>query len=195
MKNILFPNKIQPMYPISQYIIDTTLRDGEQAPGVVFSLEEKINIASFLDCTGIPELELGMPALSREESVAIGILCSYGFNFKKLIWARSLKADIDKSINCGADGVHISFPVSDLMMRLTCKTTKTVLRDVRSLIKYASGLFSYVTVSAQMLSMFDQCVVILRLDFVILVHMISAPDVVYNLYHCSITLIPMVPVH
>ncbi len=149
MKNILFPNKIQPMYPISQYIIDTTLRDGEQAPGVVFSLEEKINIASFLDCTGIPELELGMPALSREESVAIGILCSYGFNFKKLIWARSLKADIDKSINCGADGVHISFPVSDLMMRLTCKTTKTVLRDVRSLIKYASGLFSYVTVGAQ----------------------------------------------
>ena len=47
------------------YFIDTTLRDGEQAPGLVFSLKQKMVLCELLDKAGIPELEVGMPAMSN----------------------------------------------------------------------------------------------------------------------------------
>ena len=56
------------------HIIDTTLRDGEQAAGVVFSLEEKMQIASLLEKAGVPELEIGMPAISSEKKNNIKVL-------------------------------------------------------------------------------------------------------------------------
>ena len=60
------------------HIIDTTLRDGEQAPGVVFSIQEKLKIAALLDKTGIPELEIGMPAISDSEAEDARIICMNG---------------------------------------------------------------------------------------------------------------------
>ena len=80
---------------ISLHIIDTTLRDGEQAPGVVFSLQEKLRIAEMLDSIGIPEVEIGMPAISEKEAEETRILCTSGFNFKSLGWCRATKRDID----------------------------------------------------------------------------------------------------
>src|SRR5659263_4309 len=76
------------------YFIDTTLRDGEQAPGVVFYLAEKIRIASLLDKIGIPELEIGTPAMGKNEIYDIQAICDLGFNFKTLSWCRAVKNDI-----------------------------------------------------------------------------------------------------
>lgn len=73
------------------YFIDTTLRDGEQAAGVVFSFEDKMKIAAMLDDIGIPEIEIGTPAMGEHEIDEIRQLCQIGFHFKTLSWARAQK--------------------------------------------------------------------------------------------------------
>jgi homocitrate synthase NifV len=94
------------------YFIDTTLRDGEQAPGVVFSTAEKIRIAALLDSIGVPEIEIGTPAMGEKEVEDIKSIISLGFKFKTLAWCRATKNDIRAAAEAGTNGVHLSFPVS-----------------------------------------------------------------------------------
>ncbi|MDD3078361.1 MAG: pyruvate carboxyltransferase [Paludibacter sp.] len=131
------------------YFIDTTLRDGEQAAGVVFSLAEKIRIADMLDSTGIPEIEIGIPAMGEKEIRDIRQICSMGFDFKTLSWCRANKNDILNATKAGTDGVHLSFPVSSLLMNSMNKSPEWVMQQFREIINYASGLFQYVTIGAQ----------------------------------------------
>lgn len=131
------------------YFIDTTLRDGEQAPGVVFSLQEKIRIAALLDEAGIPELETGTPAIGDEEAANIRTLCHIGFKFKTLSWSRANRNDILLARKAGTDGVHISFPVSPLLMKLMGKNENWVMKNLYELTDFAASRFGYVTVGAQ----------------------------------------------
>lgn len=131
------------------HIIDTTLRDGEQAAGVVFSLEEKMQIAFLLDKAGVPELEIGMPAISKEEKKNITVLVHAGFSFDCLAWCRATYNDIDEAADTGAQGVHLSFPVSPIHLKALRKDEKWVMTQLREMINYASGSFRYVTIGAQ----------------------------------------------
>lgn len=131
------------------YFIDTTLRDGEQAPGVVFTLPEKIRIAAMLDGAGVPELELGAPAMGENEISDIQTICQLGFGFKTLSWCRATKRDIRLAARTGTSGVHLSFPVSDILLKAMGKDKKWVLNQVQDLIAFASTMFPYVTVGAQ----------------------------------------------
>jgi len=133
----------------SPYFIDTTLRDGEQSPGVVFSLQEKIRIAALLNRAGIPEIEIGTPAMGETEIRDIRTICGMGFNFKTLSWCRATKNDIRSASRAGTNGVHISFPVSTLLMNAMGKNPAWVIQQVKELIDFATPMFGYVTIGAQ----------------------------------------------
>ncbi|NJD91050.1 MAG: homocitrate synthase [Geobacter sp.] len=97
-------------------IDDTTLRDGEQTAGVVFSLREKLAIARMLDAIGVQEIECGIPAMGEEEQAGIRKLVDLGLNARLMTWNRALVPEIEASITCGVQAVDISLSVSDQMI-------------------------------------------------------------------------------
>ena len=131
------------------YFIDTTLRDGEQAPGVVFSSAEKLRIAALLDGAGVPELEVGMPAMGKAEMESIRTICGMGFGFKTLVWCRATEEDLLMARKTGANGVHLSFPVSEILMKALGKDRSWVFSKMQKLLGQALNSFDYVTVGAQ----------------------------------------------
>jgi homocitrate synthase NifV len=98
----------------SVVIDDTTLRDGEQTAGVVFTLEEKLTIAKMLDEIGVGELECGIPAMGTEEMAGVKALVDLGLNARLITWNRAVKSDIQASIDSGVTSVDISLSVSDI---------------------------------------------------------------------------------
>lgn len=120
------------------YINDTTLRDGEQAAGIAFGLEEKVAIAKFLDAIGVHELEVGIPAMGQEEAKAIRAIVDLGLNAHLLGWNRAVLSDIQASIHCGLKRVHISIPVSDIQIQVKFQGRwVTMLEHLRDAIRFA----------------------------------------------------------
>jgi hypothetical protein len=111
---------------ITPYIIDTTLRDGEQAPGVVFSPSEKLHIAQLLDKLGIEEIEAGSPFVHESEIKTIKSIVNSGFKYRISCWSRARFDDIDTALKTGAEGINISFPVSDIQLSAIGKNRKWV---------------------------------------------------------------------
>lgn len=132
-----------------KHIIDTTLRDGEQAAGVVFSLSEKMKIAAMLSAAGVPELEIGTPASSTAEIEEMRAIASAGFSFDTLAWCRAVKSDVDAAAKTGANGISISFPISDILLNAMDKSRAWVMQNLSELAEYARGYFKYVAVGAQ----------------------------------------------
>ena len=143
---------------MNQVIInDTTLRDGEQAAGVAFNLEEKVAIAKFLDAIGIPEIEVGIPAMGEEETFAIAAIANLNLRAKLLGWNRAVISDIQASIACGLKRVHIAIPISGI--QITAKfhgQWRVTLQKLRDTIHFALDNGLWVAVGGEDSSRADE---------------------------------------
>ena len=110
-------------------IDDTTLRDGEQTAGVVFSRREKIAIARMLDSIGVQEIECGIPAMGKEEQAGIRSLVDLGLNARLITWNRALVPEIKASIACGVQAVDISLSVSDQMIVHKLRKSRDAVKE------------------------------------------------------------------
>lgn len=131
-------------------IVDTTLRDGEQAARVVFSAQEKRDIAIALDKMGIPWIEAGTPAMGREEQEAMRGILAKPLRAVAFSWNRALKEDIAASVSCGFSYLHISVPVSDLHIHQKLKKSREwVLEQLKQSILFARSFGCAVSVGAE----------------------------------------------
>jgi homocitrate synthase NifV len=94
-------------------INDTTLRDGEQTPGVAFTKAEKIAIAVALDTAGIDEIEAGTPAMGEVEEEAIAGVVEAVRSARVAAWCRMTEEDVAAALRSKVRHVNLSVPMSD----------------------------------------------------------------------------------
>jgi len=119
-------------------IVDTTLRDGEQKPGIAFSINDKIQIAKYVDEMEVYQIEAGVPAMGGEEKRSVEKIVSLGLKSKVSSWNRMNTRDIQNSIDCGVDIIHISIPTSDIQLNSKlAKDKKWIMYNMEKNINFA----------------------------------------------------------
>jgi homocitrate synthase NifV len=119
-------------------INDSTLRDGEQAPGVSFTLDEKLAIALALEDAGVDEIEAGTPAMGYREVSEIAAIGGALHRAEPIAWCRMTRTDVDAARRTGLQRVNLSIPVSDIQMQAKLNVDRAgVLRRIRDVISYA----------------------------------------------------------
>ncbi len=121
---------------------DTTLRDGEQAVGVVFDPEEKFEIACALAELGVGRIEAGFPRVSEADSQAVKRIVDAGLSSEIWGFSRAVKADIDALIELGIRQALIEISTSDIKIAAYGFTREVVLQRIRDAVRHAvdSGL-------------------------------------------------------
>ena len=139
------------------YIVDTTLRDGEQTAGVVFANDEKIAIASMLSELGVDLLEVGIPTMGGDEKEAIKKIVKRNLKSSIMAWNRAVITDIEQSIDCGVDAVAISISVSDIHIKHKLKTSREwVIENMVKSVEFAKKNGLYVSVNGEDASRADK---------------------------------------
>ena len=105
-------------------IFDTTLRDGEQTPGVSLTPNEKLEIALKLDELGVDVIEAGSAITSKGEREGIKLITKQNLNAEICSFVRALPVDIDYALECDVDSVHLVVPTSEIHMKYKLKKTK-----------------------------------------------------------------------
>jgi homocitrate synthase NifV len=111
------------------FIVDTTLRDGEQTPGLSFSLKQKIEIARIMDAAEIFQIEAGVPAGGVTQIQAISEIKDNVTKAFVSSWNRLNEKDVETALRLNTDILHISVPASDIQIEYKLKTTKIKLTE------------------------------------------------------------------
>ena len=147
--NVLFASNLR--------FLDTTLRDGEQTPGVSLNTVEKFEIASRLSDIGVDVIEAGSAAASDGEREAIRRIADSGLNAEICTFVRALHVDIDYAADCNVDSIHLVVPVSDLhIAKKMRKTRDEVVAMAMNAVEYAKGRGLIVELSGEDASRADQ---------------------------------------
>lgn len=125
-----FNQSVDLKFPPDITIYDTTLRDGEQTPGVCLRTPEKVKIARKLDELKIHQIEAGFPVVSREEKKSVKTIIKEDLNADILVLSRTKKEDIDTAIDCGVDGIITFMGVSDLHLKHKLKMSQEEILNV-----------------------------------------------------------------
>lgn len=104
-------------FPKEIKIHDITLRDGEQQAGVVFNKDEKVEIAEKLAEVGVHRIEVGMPAVSKQDELAIKQVVKMGFDAEIFCFSRCMIDDVKRALDCGVDGIVIEIPSSEHIIK------------------------------------------------------------------------------
>ena len=147
--NVLFVKNLR--------FLDTTLRDGEQTPGVSLNPEKKFEIANKLADIGIDVIEVGSAAASEGERDSIRLISDAGLSAEICTYVRALHHDIDFAADYGADSVHLVVPVSDLhIIKKMRKTREQVAKMAYDAVEYAKSRGLIVELSGEDASRADQ---------------------------------------
>ena len=131
-------------------IYDTTLRDGEQTPGVSLSPDQKLAIAKKLDALGVDAIEAGFPIISEGESKAVKIITQEGLSAEICGLARTSTKDIDAAVDSGLDYIHAFIATSDIHLKYKLKITREeALEKAVKAVEYAKSRGLQVEFSAE----------------------------------------------
>ena len=133
------PNVLKEFHlPETITIYDSTLRDGEQMPGVCFTPEQKLQLACKLDAMGVPEIEAGFPAVSKTEQSTIKTIANEGLKAKILVLSRLKQEDIDAARAVDADLVLLFIASSPLHLQYKLHRSEHEIKQlVQESIEYA----------------------------------------------------------
>ncbi|NLX50270.1 MAG: 2-isopropylmalate synthase [Methanospirillum sp.] len=121
-------------------VFDTTLRDGEQTPGVSFRQDHKFAIATQLSEAGVHAIEAGFPASSPAEFESVKAIASMNLKADVCGLARMLKGDVDACLDAGVDLVHVFIPTSEIQRVHTIrKSPEEVVATTREIVGYVRG--------------------------------------------------------
>nr|WP_157197279.1 (R)-citramalate synthase [Methanohalobium evestigatum] len=112
--------------------LDTTLRDGEQTPGVALTTEDKVSIAQKLDELGIDIIEAGSAITSEGERESIKAITAENINAEICSYCRIKNSDVDYALECDVDSIHLVVPVSDLHITAKLKKDRDEVRQIAS---------------------------------------------------------------
>ena len=105
-------------------VFDTTLRDGEQTPGISLSPDQKLSIAKKLDELGVDAIEAGFPVISKGEQNAIKMITKANLKSEICGLARTNKKDIDAAVDSGLNYIHTFIATSDIHLEYKLKMTR-----------------------------------------------------------------------
>ncbi|MGC9517020.1 MAG: homocitrate synthase family protein [Methanomicrobiales archaeon] len=119
-----FNKEVKLKFPKNITIYDTTLRDGEQTPGVCLRTAEKLKIAKKLDELRIHQIEAGFPIVSNEEKRSVKAIVKEDLNADIIVLSRTKKEDIDIALDCDVDGIITFMGTSDIHLDHKLKLTR-----------------------------------------------------------------------